>query len=311
VHVSVIIETANGLRELFDEVVVTTPLGWLKRNKSAFSPCLSPRLAAAIDSIGFGNLDKVYIAFPRAFWIRTDLAYNGDGAPMFPIETLFLHPEYAPDSNLARCMQEMLSLALLPRPYAHATVMFYVFGEWGAHITKLVRGMAQDSPEYYKTLKTCFEPYYSCLPNFDVSSPDCTPRAFLSSDWQNDKFAGYGSYCNYQVGLTDGARDIEVMREGMGVERGIWFAGEHTALQPARLDSVGPSFVGTRNTRVNFSFRKQKPEVGSEPDSEPLIGAPTGAPTRDPRRTHHIAGPRKQSSLKEVPYFNSIPYRPG
>lgn len=45
--------------ETYDEVIVTTPLGWLKKNKSAFRPSLPARLGAAIDAIGYGNLDKV------------------------------------------------------------------------------------------------------------------------------------------------------------------------------------------------------------------------------------------------------------
>ncbi|KAK8214832.1 hypothetical protein M8818_002415 [Zalaria obscura] len=53
------IETADGRSEQFDDVVVTTPLGWLKRNKAAFQPDLPPRLSKAIDSIGYGCLDKV------------------------------------------------------------------------------------------------------------------------------------------------------------------------------------------------------------------------------------------------------------
>lgn len=43
----------------FDEVVVTAPLGWLKKNKSAFAPSLPQRLLSAIHSIGYGCLEKV------------------------------------------------------------------------------------------------------------------------------------------------------------------------------------------------------------------------------------------------------------
>lgn len=46
------IETTDGVREKFDEVVVTCPLGWLKENmNSAFSPPLPTRLSQAIDNI--------------------------------------------------------------------------------------------------------------------------------------------------------------------------------------------------------------------------------------------------------------------
>ena len=53
------VETADGQSYLFDEVVMTAPLGWLKTNTSAFQPALPARLLKAIDSIGYGNLDKV------------------------------------------------------------------------------------------------------------------------------------------------------------------------------------------------------------------------------------------------------------
>ena len=53
------VETSDGQRHTFDEVVVTTPLGWLKRHTDAFEPALPARLQKAIDSVGYGNLDKV------------------------------------------------------------------------------------------------------------------------------------------------------------------------------------------------------------------------------------------------------------
>jgi hypothetical protein len=58
----VIVEIDSGERLTFDEVVTTTPLGWLKRNSAAFTPALPSRLKEAIDSIGYGHLDKVSLA---------------------------------------------------------------------------------------------------------------------------------------------------------------------------------------------------------------------------------------------------------
>lgn len=48
-----------ALEEHFDEVVVTVPLGWLKKNKTAFLPPLPQRFCNAIDNIGYGCLEKV------------------------------------------------------------------------------------------------------------------------------------------------------------------------------------------------------------------------------------------------------------
>jgi hypothetical protein len=54
----VTVEFANGGMELFDEVVITAPLGWLKRNQNAFEPALPKRISEAISGLGYGNLDK-------------------------------------------------------------------------------------------------------------------------------------------------------------------------------------------------------------------------------------------------------------
>lgn len=53
--------------------------------------------------------------------------------------------------------------------------------------------------------------------------------AALATDWTHDALAGWGSYANFQTG-TGGALDgdIEALRRG-APERGLWFAGEHTA----------------------------------------------------------------------------------
>jgi hypothetical protein len=42
----------------YDEVVMTAPLGWLKRNMAAFEPQLPQRLKEGIEAIGYGHLDK-------------------------------------------------------------------------------------------------------------------------------------------------------------------------------------------------------------------------------------------------------------
>jgi hypothetical protein len=49
----------NGEELEFDEVVMTNPLGWLKRNKEVFQPSLPVRFSEAIDAIGYGSLEKV------------------------------------------------------------------------------------------------------------------------------------------------------------------------------------------------------------------------------------------------------------
>jgi len=54
------VTTSNKEHLIFDEVVVTAPLGWLKKNKKTFVPPLPKRLASAIDNIGYGNMTSIH-----------------------------------------------------------------------------------------------------------------------------------------------------------------------------------------------------------------------------------------------------------
>lgn len=54
------VKTTNGQVLNFDELVITTPLGWLKQNTKAFHPPLPDRLSQAIQNIGYGSLEKVH-----------------------------------------------------------------------------------------------------------------------------------------------------------------------------------------------------------------------------------------------------------
>jgi hypothetical protein len=56
---SITVELDGRESETFDEVVMTAPLGWLKKNLDAFEPALPSRLQEGIQAIGYGHLDKV------------------------------------------------------------------------------------------------------------------------------------------------------------------------------------------------------------------------------------------------------------
>jgi hypothetical protein len=61
------VSVEGGDEYQFDEVVMTAPLGWLKRNKDVFVDGLTKELDAAFDAIGYGALDKVFLPFPYPF----------------------------------------------------------------------------------------------------------------------------------------------------------------------------------------------------------------------------------------------------
>lgn len=264
-----VVQTADGRELQFDEVVCTMPLGWLKRNEAAFHPPLEPRLAKAISSIGYGTLDKVYITFAEAFWDRSSSTYSAVQAldpqsktpnvtattqPLHQVSsqtsepsehyagfTHWLAPDYTRETNPDSWDQQGANLAALPDGTAHPTLLYYIYGPCATHIASLVRDTPPEKRD--AVLIDWFRPYFSKLPNYEVSRPGCSPSGILATAWANDEFAGYGSYSNFQVGLEEGDEDIETMRRGMP-ERGIWLAGEHTAPFIALGTSTGAYWSG-------------------------------------------------------------------
>jgi monoamine oxidase len=59
---------ADGTSEEGSHVVVTVPLGILKRGAPRFSPALPPDRLAAIGRLGFGRFEKVALRFDEPFW---------------------------------------------------------------------------------------------------------------------------------------------------------------------------------------------------------------------------------------------------
>lgn len=226
----VVVTTSEGEKSTFDEVVITCPLGWLKRHHTgAFTPALPPRLAEAISNISYGRLEKLYVTFPSAFWLSQDQTGELDMSS-YPIFSHFHDPSYVPHPEGEAWNQSVVSLAHLPSPSAHPTLLFYVYGPCATHLVNSIKALSPHSPEYNSILNNFALPFYSRLPNFSATSPSCTPTSFLTTTWQADPFAGHGSYCNFQTGLTHADEDIETMRSAGGMNKyGLWLAGEHTA----------------------------------------------------------------------------------
>jgi hypothetical protein len=61
---SITVEIEGEPSQTFDEVVMTAPLGWLKKNMDAFVPELPERIRKGIEAIGYGHLDKVFTHHP-------------------------------------------------------------------------------------------------------------------------------------------------------------------------------------------------------------------------------------------------------
>lgn len=249
-----------GRKEEYDEVIVTSPLGWLQLHQDTFfEPPLPEGLSNAITNIGYGNLDKVLITFPKAFWEQGNTPDGGhmgdskDAAPNLKATTAPHHqpdkdedtpPEHYPGFTLFYSnadldsahsnIQNAMNLAGLPSNCAHPTLLFYIFGSCAADVAKLKTD---------KALIDFFRPHFSLLQNYSADNPDCEPKAVLSTNWTSDEMAGYGSYSTFRTGLEEGDRDIEIMRHGVP-ERHLWIAGEHTAPFEALGTVTGAYWAG-------------------------------------------------------------------
>jgi monoamine oxidase len=65
---TVTVETANGERHTANYVIVTVPLGVLKRDTIRFTPPLPDFKREAVDKLGMGLLNKVVLRFDKVFW---------------------------------------------------------------------------------------------------------------------------------------------------------------------------------------------------------------------------------------------------
>ncbi|KAJ3497853.1 hypothetical protein NLG97_g1577 [Lecanicillium saksenae] len=234
----VTLSLGDGKMHEFDDVVVTTPLGWLQKNKNkAFSPPLPTALTAAIDAISYGCLEKVYISFPVAFWRAKE------GQPEIAKGFIqWVSPNYHPELNSARWPQEAVELSSLGDDDSHPTLLFYTYGEQSKWFTAEL-AKRPGNREKAEFIINYFKPYYSRLPNYAANSAACTPVDCVATEWLNDDLAGNGSYGNFQVGLENGDDHIQTMRDGLP-DQGLWFAGEHTAPYVALGTSTGAYWSG-------------------------------------------------------------------
>ncbi|XP_053160755.1 peroxisomal N(1)-acetyl-spermine/spermidine oxidase [Hemicordylus capensis] len=62
------VECENGEKFFADHVIITVPLGFLKEQETFFSPPLPSQKTAAIQQLGFGTNNKIYLEFEQPFW---------------------------------------------------------------------------------------------------------------------------------------------------------------------------------------------------------------------------------------------------
>jgi hypothetical protein len=236
------IQTASGFQATFDHVIVTAPVGWLQQHPHVFYPPMPESLSRAVNAFNMSRPENAFLRFPKPWWQDHE---DGLGhAGKFATSTSFAAPEYALDTNPGRLNQEMFMFDSLAGPDSYPTIMFYIYGGNSRNLTEQLQGHRVDSKEYHNTLDRFLKPYYSRLPGYQDDDPSCQPSKALCSDWEHDKFSGYGSYSHFNFPTKDMKPILATIRTGMGPDRGIWLVGEHAAPDDALAMSVGAYWSG-------------------------------------------------------------------
>ncbi len=161
--------TTSKQRWQADQVLVTVPLGVLKKNQLQFDPPLPPAKSAAIHNLGMGVLNKCYLRFDRAFW-PDDVDWLEYISPR--------HGEWT----------EWVSLL---RTTGKPVLLGFNAAEQGTAIEALTDPQIVDSA--MATLRTIFG---NQIP---------APQSYQITRWASDPFS-YGSYSFLAVGATPAMR---------------------------------------------------------------------------------------------------------
>jgi polyamine oxidase len=179
----------DGTSEEGSHVVVTVPLGVLKRHVLQFSPALPPDRLAAIERLGFGRYEKVALRFDEPFWRAADL----------PHAMIFLRDPEAP--AVWAIGQDAFG--------AGPVLVFHIFHSAAGHVLDVT---ADDAARWALDL----------LAEAIGSSPPA-PAAVAVTSWATDPYSG-GAYTHIPPGATPA--DADLLGEPVGGR--LLFAGEHT-----------------------------------------------------------------------------------
>ncbi|KAK9814743.1 hypothetical protein WJX72_010741 [[Myrmecia] bisecta] len=206
-----------------DAVVVSVPLGVLKKGSITFTPPLPQRKQETIQRLGFGVLNKVVLLFPYVFW-QTTLDMFGRVA-----ETTSERGEF-----------------FLFYSYAHIA--------GGPLLIALVSGEAAERFEQVPAAASVAKVMATLRAIFGRKGVQVPPPVqACCTRWGQDPMA-YGSYSSIAVGAL-GGEDYDVLAENIGGR--VFFAGEATTRKyPATMH--GAFFTGLReaaNVSATFAAR--------------------------------------------------------
>ena len=183
------LRTADGAVHHGSHVVVTVPLGVLKRGAPRFSPGLPADKAAAIERLGFGRYEKVALRFQTAFWRDAGLSH------------LMLFPAAADQAT--RFVFDLDAFGAGPVLVAHV---------FHSATGRVLGGPPEQAGDWL--LDQLSEV---------LGSPCPRPSAVAVTGWAHDPYTG-GAYSH--VPPEAEPADLDLL--GEPVEGRVLFAGEHT-----------------------------------------------------------------------------------
>jgi monoamine oxidase len=190
---TVIVSTANG-DYTADKVLVTVPLGVLKKGTITFTPPLPTAHTDAIEQIGMGVLDKLYFEFDSTFWA------NQWGTTKYDwIESI-------PSVGTSQTWTEWVCL-----DKAIGKLIWVGFCAADAAVALEKMTDAEIEADAMTRLQSIFG---NAIPK---------PIKVLRTKWWSDPYT-YGSYSFNKVGMNETAR-IDLAKS---VDGRLFFAGEAT-----------------------------------------------------------------------------------
>ncbi|OWP01168.1 flavin containing amine oxidase [Marssonina coronariae] len=187
-----------------DAVLVTVPLGCLRRNMIAFSPPMPSSIQQGINAFSYGALGKVFLEFSEVFWPKDNdqfIYYPSPPAPGTPLD----------DSSILS--------------YATVTSNLWIMSGTKELCIQIAEPLTQriEAMSDAAALYAFFEPLFKLMrtePYKDL--PDLVNLE--TTHWTQDPLAGFGSYSVEKTG-DDARLLINALDEHRGSR--LQFAGEH------------------------------------------------------------------------------------
>ncbi|XP_073338327.1 peroxisomal N(1)-acetyl-spermine/spermidine oxidase-like [Pagrus major] len=209
---TVMVECDDGERIAADQVIVTIPLGYLKKHHSTlFCPPLPAHKLHSVQKLGFGTCNKIFVEFESPWW---------------DADCDIIHLVWEDEADILDHVKDISKSWI--RKMSTFNVLKSV--ERGSHV--LCGWIAGHESEYMESLP---EEELRCsiteLIRTFTGNATITPRGILRTQWFHEPWT-CGSYCHPAVGVS--AQDLENMMEPLPVKGSqsqplqVLFAGEAT-----------------------------------------------------------------------------------